>query len=97
MHERDGSFIAAGRIASRLSNVDWILQSSYEGSPAWKRPFQPRIVEKVLREAPCNVALLHVRTRFNCEADWGAVTDIISALQYTGLLKPTNFPRPASA
>jgi universal stress protein A len=82
---------------ARESNVDLIILSSYGGCPVWKRPFQPRIVEKVLRAAHCNATLLRVRTQFNCEEDWGAINDIISALQYTGLLESPNFPRPASA
>ena len=68
---------------AKESGVDWILLSSYGGDPVWKRPFHPRIVEKVLRNAPCNASLLHVRTRFNCEEDWPCADEIISALEQT--------------
>ena len=67
---------------ARGSNVDLIVLTSYGGWSFWKRPFQPRIVEKVVRDAPCNATLLRVRTRFDCEEDWTCVDDIISALEY---------------
>ncbi len=76
---------------AKESNVDLIILTSYGGCSFWKRPFQPRIVEKVLHAAPCNATLLHVRTRFNCEEDWSYADDIVSALGYTGLLR---FPMP---
>jgi len=79
---------------AKEANVDLILLTSYGGCSFWKRPFRPRIVEKVLRASPCNATLLHVRTRFNCEEDWGCVDAIVSALSYTGLFKP---PEPAVA
>jgi nucleotide-binding universal stress UspA family protein len=56
---------------ARDSNVDLIILTSYGGSSFWKRPFQRRIVEKVLRATPCNATLLRVRTRSNCEEDRG--------------------------
>jgi nucleotide-binding universal stress UspA family protein len=67
------------------SNVNLIVLTSYGGCSVWKRPFKPRIVEKVLRAAPCNATLLHVRTRFNCEEDWGCGGGVISALGNTGV------------
>jgi nucleotide-binding universal stress UspA family protein len=78
---------------ARESNVDLIVLTSYGGCSSWKRPFQPRIVEKVIRAVPCNATLLHVRTRFNCEEDWGCVDEMVAALEYTGLRKPP-MPRP---
>jgi nucleotide-binding universal stress UspA family protein len=62
---------------ARESNVDLIILTRYGGSSFWKRPFQPRIAEKVLRAAPCNATLLRVQTRFNCEEDWSCADDIV--------------------
>ena len=73
------------------SNVDLIVLTRYGGCSSWKRPFKPRIVEKVFRDAPCSTTLLRVRTRFNCEEDWDFVDDIISALNYTGDQRPDPF------
>jgi len=72
---------------ARVSNVDLITLTSHGKGKFWKRRIRPRIVEKVLRAAPCDVMLLHVRTRFNCEEDWDSVDEIVSALEYTNLLK----------
>ncbi|MFO1477413.1 MAG: universal stress protein [Verrucomicrobiota bacterium] len=79
---------------AKEASVDWILLTTYGGGSFWKRPFRPRIVEKVFRAAPCNATLLHVRTRFNCEEDWGCVDAILSSLTCTGLFRS---PEPAVA
>ena len=62
---------------ARESNVDLIVLTSHGGCSFWQRLFQPRVAEKVLRAAPCNATLQHVRTRFNCEKDWSYTDDIV--------------------
>jgi hypothetical protein len=40
----------------------------------WNRlfaPILPRVVERVIREAPCGVFLTSASSRFNCEKTWG--------------------------
>jgi nucleotide-binding universal stress UspA family protein len=71
--------------AARESNVDLITLTSHGSGSFWKH-FHPRIVEKVLRAAPCDVMLLHVRTRFNCDEDWDRADEIVSSIEHAGLL-----------
>jgi nucleotide-binding universal stress UspA family protein len=70
---------------ARESNADLIALATYGNSSFWKHPFHPRTVAKVLRLAHCDVMLLHVRTRFNCEDDWLYVDEFASAMRGTGL------------
>lgn len=71
----------------RDSNSDLAVMTTHGNSSFWKHPFHPRTVEKVLRLAPCDVMLLHVRTGFNCEDDWLYVNEIASAMEDIGLFK----------
>ena len=70
---------------ARKSNVDLIALTTYGNSSFWQRPFHPQIVQKVLRSVDCDVMLLHVRTRFDCEDDWLYINEIASAMKDTGL------------
>ena len=72
---------------AKASNVDLLVLTSHGSRSFWSRPFQPNIIEKVIRGSPCNATLLHVRTRFNCDEDWSCVDEIESALEHTSLLK----------
>lgn len=74
----------------KQSNVDLVVLTRYGASSVRKRLFRPRLAEKVLSAAPCNVSLLHVETRFNCEKQWEPVDNVVTALEYVGLLKPVN-------
>jgi nucleotide-binding universal stress UspA family protein len=71
---------------ARESNVDLITLTSHGSGSFWKR-FHPRIVQKVLRAAPCDVMLLHARTRFNCDEDWDRADEIVSSIEHAGLLR----------
>jgi nucleotide-binding universal stress UspA family protein len=73
---------------ARESNANLIVLTSHGSDSLWKRALQPKVVEKVLRAAPCDVRLLHARTRFNCEEDWDCVDEFVSAMEYTGLFRP---------
>ena len=72
---------------AKASNVDLLVLTSHGSRSFWSRPFQPNIIEKVIRGSPCNATLLHVRTRFNCDEDWSCVDEIGSAMEQTSLLK----------
>lgn len=48
---------------ARESKVDLIVLTSHGGWTFWNRLFQPRIIEKVVRAAPCNATLLRVHSR----------------------------------
>ncbi len=72
---------------AKESNADLVVMTTHGNSSFWKHPFHPRTVEKVLRLAPCDVMLLHVRTRFNCEGDWFYVNEIAAVMEDTGLCK----------
>jgi nucleotide-binding universal stress UspA family protein len=61
------------------SGADLIVLTSHGNSSFCKRPFHPRTVEKVLRSARCDVMLLHVKTRFNCEDDWLYVNEMVAS------------------
>ena len=54
-------------------NIDLIVLPSYP--PSFLRrlfgPILPRVVERVIRDAPCGVFLTTARSRFNCENMWG--------------------------
>ena len=54
-------------------NIDLIVLPSYP--PSFLRrlfgPILPRVVERVIREAPCGVFLTSASSRFNCEKTWG--------------------------
>ena len=54
-------------------NIDLIVLPSYP--PSFLRrlfgPILPRVVERVIREAPCGVFLTTASNRFNCEKTWG--------------------------
>lgn len=51
---------------ARESKVDLILLTTRQSDSSWKRPFQSRIPEKVLKEVSCNTTVLRARTRLNC-------------------------------
>ena len=75
---------------ARQSGADMIILPSYKDWSLAQLKLRPGAVGQVLNSAPCNVSLLHVRTHFNCEEQWALVEDIVAALDYVGLLKPTN-------
>jgi hypothetical protein len=54
-------------------NADLIVLPSYPPS-LWSRllaPILPRVVEQVIRKAPCRVFLASPQDRFDCEDVWG--------------------------
>ena len=69
------------------SKADLIALTTYRNGSFWKRPFHPRTVERVIRSAPCDVMLLHVRTRFDCDEGWINVDEFASPMESTGLFK----------
>jgi len=69
------------------SKADLIALTTYGSGSFWKHPFHRRTVKKVIRSAPCDVMLLHVRTRFNCEDGWLYVNEFASAMESTGLFR----------
>jgi nucleotide-binding universal stress UspA family protein len=69
------------------SKADLIALTTYRNGSFWKDPLRPRIIERVIRSASCDLMLLHVRTRFNCEEDWLYVNEFASAMESTGLFK----------
>jgi nucleotide-binding universal stress UspA family protein len=69
------------------SNADFAVLTTYKDLPLGKRPLQPGVVGKVLGVKPCAFSLLHVRTHFNCDEQWGVVEEIVAALAYVGLLR----------
>jgi len=89
------SCVCAGKPAEEIlthagqSKADLIILSSYKDCSPRRKP-QSDIVEQVLGSAPCDVSLLSVRTHFDCEEQWAAVEDVVAALNYVGLLKPSN-------
>ena len=54
-------------------SVDLIVLPSYPLSflSRFFGPLLPRIVERVIREAPCGVFLTTAKSRYNCEQMWG--------------------------
>jgi hypothetical protein len=64
------------------------MLTSHKDFSAGKRPLEPGIVGSVLGADPCVISLLHLRTSFNCEAQWELVDELVAALDYVGLLKP---------
>jgi nucleotide-binding universal stress UspA family protein len=63
------------------ANVDLIILPSHRPS-FWNRlfaPILPRVVEQVIREAPCGVFLTSAKNRFNCEKIWGRPGNEIDA------------------
>ena len=55
------------------SNADLIILPSYPPSFLHRLfgPVLPRVVERMIREAPCGVFLTSASGRFNCEKTWG--------------------------
>jgi nucleotide-binding universal stress UspA family protein len=62
-------------------NVDLIVLATKP--PSFLRrlfgPILPRVVERVIREAPCGVFLTTASNRFNCEKTWGRPGNEIDA------------------
>jgi len=89
------SCVCAGKPAEEIltlagqSKADLIILSSYKDCSPRRKP-QSDTVEQVLGSAPCDVSLLHARTHFDCEEQWAAIEDVVAALNYVGLLKPSN-------
>jgi universal stress protein A len=69
------------------SKADLIALTTYGNNSFWKHPLHRRTVEKVIHSAPCDVMLLHVRTRFNSDEDWLCVDEFASAMESAGLFK----------
>jgi nucleotide-binding universal stress UspA family protein len=63
------------------SGVDLIVLTSHGNNAFWKRTFHPRIVEKVLRSARCDMMLLHVKTYFDCQEDGLYANEIVASEQ----------------
>jgi nucleotide-binding universal stress UspA family protein len=66
---------------AKAENVDLIILPTFGGSlwkrgaSFWKRLVAPifpgMIVEKLARNAPCALLIMHAESRFNCEQSWG--------------------------
>ncbi len=72
---------------ARRSKADLIVLTSHEELQHSKSRLQSKTLETVLASAPCKVALLPVRSRFNCEEQWQVVDEVVAALSYVGLLR----------
>jgi nucleotide-binding universal stress UspA family protein len=80
--------------AAKEENVDLIILPRYRGS-FWKRIFAffaPQIVQKVIREAPCGVCLVTVKTRFNCSKEWSWAREVAIAADFVaGITEKKNY------
>lgn len=65
---------------AKESNTDLIVLTSLSGCSFWKQLLHPKIVEKVVRAAPCDVVVLRVQTRFNVESGWTRAKNFASGL-----------------